>query len=127
MEESLPNFRKAQNEVIFRQHNEHIERLREQHHAIAREDGQPAFMHEDDEPLHFYCECADENCRERVSMRPNLYKKIHKHRDRFVLIPGHEDKRIEHIVEHKPEFYVVEKYVFPPQAAAGLKRTDTKN
>ena len=86
--------RMAENEVIFREHNESIQKAFDEVKRIAAEDGQVPQFEPDDTPLHFYCECSDENCKQRVSLQPSRYNEIHKKRNMFVIICGHEVKGI---------------------------------
>lgn len=118
--------RMVENEVVFRQYNERaldgFNKLKE----IAEEDGQD-YVVEDDAQLLFNCECSDEDCRQRVTLKPSRYNEIHQHRDRFVIVRGHEVKEIEKVIEKEAEFSIVEKFMTPPQSARGLHKTNIKN
>lgn len=126
MTESISERRLAENEVVFRRYNERVlegfNKLRE----IAEEDGLD-YVLDDDAPLQFYCECSDENCRNRVTLKPSRYDEIHQHRNRFVIITGHEVEKIEKIIKKEAEFCIVEKFTLPPESVRGLQVTDANN
>lgn len=109
--------RLAENEVVFRQLNEQIQKGIEEVNQMAAEDGQPEykFQHNpEDLTLHFYCECSDVNCVERVQVSLHEYNEIHKRRDQFVVIPGHDMKNIEKVIQRNQGFVVVQKFIDPP-------------
>jgi hypothetical protein len=87
--------RAARNEEVFRGVNERIEEGAEQHGVEG--------------PLPFHCECARASCLATIDIPPHVYERVVRERYRFVLIPGHEDEVVEHIVERQPAYLVVEK------------------
>jgi hypothetical protein len=87
--------RAARNEEIFRGVNERIEEGAEQHGVEA--------------PLPFHCECGRASCLGTIEIPPPEYERVARERYRFVLIPGDEDAAIEHVVERRHAFVVVEK------------------
>ena len=87
--------RAARNEEVFRGVNERIEAGAEQHRVAAS--------------LPFHCECDDSGCMETIEIPPARYAEIVRERYHFVVLPGHEDPRIERIVETEDDFHVVEK------------------
>ncbi len=110
--------RLIENEATFRRANEHVVQGIAELDALAIEYGQrehsasPKLM---GQQLHFYCECADTKCALRVKLTLGDYQAIHKDRDRFVVIPGHEVPAIEQVVaRHEPEYIVVEKLTTVP-------------
>jgi hypothetical protein len=119
--------RTAKNEVFFRQQNENIERGFEQIRTMAAEDNQESFLHTGDPLIHFYCECADEDCRQRVPVKQSVYNAIHKQRDQFIIVPGHDVPDIEDVIDRQPTYYVVRKHVIPPQTPDGLHDTTVHN
>lgn len=119
--------RQVDNEVVFRQYNERVQRQFDEIKKMAKQEGQEEFVPDEDMPMLFFCECSDENCRKRVLLKPSEYRSIHKKRDRFILIAGHETHEIEHVIQHTPAYSVVEKFVDPPKSAAGLSPTDVDN
>jgi len=117
----------AENEVVFRQYNENMQKSVSDLNDLAAETGQHDLGYASDEPIYFYCECSDENCRRRVRLEPSKYSEIHKHRDRFVIVCGHEVSTIELVIGKSTNFCIVEKFHTPPQRATKLNQTNTKN
>jgi hypothetical protein len=87
--------RAARNEEVFRNVNEGIE-------AGAKE-------HQVSRSLPFHCECGSRGCFETIEIPPARYEAIVQERYHFVVIPGHEEPRIERVVERESDFLVVEK------------------
>lgn len=87
--------RAARNEEIFRDVNERIE------------DG--ARQHDVEAPTPFHCECGAASCFGKIELERGEYERIVEQRYHFVVIPGHEDKRIERVVSRHEHFVVVEK------------------
>jgi hypothetical protein len=57
----------------------------------------------------FVCECADSTCTDRVAATLDEYEQIRADGTTFLLVPGHEDPRVEAVVEREQEHAVVEK------------------
>ena len=90
--------RLARNEVLFRAINERIREL------AAR------FEHLAEEELAFICECADETCVERVSLKTSQYDDVRAIPARFVVVPGHEaTPLVERVIFRSSEFVIVRK------------------
>lgn len=106
--------RLLENEVVFRRANEKVQKFMQQQNA--EQDAQPA-------ALHFYCECSNEDCRERIVMTPARYAKLHDNRRHFIIKPGHGVANIEKIVKIAADYSVVEKHVTPPEKASRLHST----
>ena len=87
--------RAARNEEVFRGVNERIEAGAEQHQVF--------------DSLPFHCECGASSCVETIEIPPTRYADIVRERYHFVVIPGHEEPRIERIVATEADFLVVEK------------------
>jgi hypothetical protein len=87
--------RAARNEEVFRAVNERIEEGAEQHAMSGA--------------LPFHCECGRATCVETIEISPARYSAIVRERYHFVVLPGHEELRIERIVEAEPDLLVVEK------------------
>lgn len=119
--------RMAENEVVFREYNERVLKGFEELTEIAKEDGQEAYVANNDHPLFFYCECSDENCRQRVQLKPSRYATIHKQRDRFIILCGHETRSIEQIISTEADFCIVEKFITPLRKVTKLQKTETNN
>jgi len=93
----------------------------------ATEDGNTLGKHAD-LPLHFYRECSDEKCEQRIVIKPSDYKKLHKNSSQFIILPRHRVASIERIVREEPDYMVVEKYMTPPAPKdAKLRPTDLSN
>ena len=122
---SKPSERRLiENEVVFRQLNEQIQKGIEEVNQIAAEDGQLEYMinHGPGElTLHFYCECSNVDCVDRVEIGLHEYNKIHEDRDLFVVLPGHEVLKVENVVRKEPNYLVVKKHITPPETVAKLK------
>lgn len=126
MDESPSDRRMAENEVIFRQKNEKVQQEFEELGKFAKEDGED-FLVPDDTPLYFYCECSDEKCRERMPIKPSTYRDIHKERDQFVLVNGHENEDIEQVILREKDYCIVKKFIIPPASSDKLNPTDVNN
>jgi hypothetical protein len=61
MSESFSDRRLAENEVIFKDRNKSVQKRFDEVNKIASEEGHEPVALDDDTPLYFYCECADEN------------------------------------------------------------------
>jgi len=92
----MPGDARERNEALFREINERIEDV-------------GTTLAPDDEPMEFLCECDDPNCVEKVSATRAEYEAIRAVATQFVVLPGHEDPGVEHVVQQKERFLVVEK------------------
>lgn len=124
MSDAVSAKRLAENEVVFRQTNERVQQRLRKLQAEAKEEGYPDKLLEDSTSLYFYCECSDENCRERIVMKPGLYGSLHKDRAQFIIIPGHSVSSIENIIKSTPNYEVVKKVIAVPKNAKRLHKTD---
>jgi hypothetical protein len=61
------------------------------------------------EDVAFVCECADADCTEKVAAPLGVYEDVRSEGTQFLLAPGHEDERVEHVVEERPRYSVVRK------------------
>jgi hypothetical protein len=59
--------------------------------------------------LPFHCECGRASCVETIEIQPARYEAIVQERYHFLVMPGHEESRIERIVQTEDNFLVVEK------------------
>ena len=95
----------ARTEALFRAVNERIAE------AAQRFDSDDAA---------FVCECSDEACTERVDASHVEYERARAHSTHFLIRPGHEDTRLERVVERRGnKFAIVEKF---NKAIAGAVR-----
>jgi len=86
----------AKTEALFRAVNERIAE------AAQRFDSDDAA---------FVCECSDEACTERVDVSLVDYERARAHATHFLVRPGHEDTRVERLVEKRGNrFAIVEKF-----------------
>ncbi|MBA3757422.1 hypothetical protein H0X09_00975 [Candidatus Saccharibacteria bacterium] len=114
MSEPSTERRLVENEVIFRQANETVVEGLEELRADAKALGQNDLAEDTDTPLHFFCECSNEDCRKRIVLKPSVYREVHQNSSQFILIPGHNVLEIERILKNNDDYLVVEKYMTPP-------------
>ena len=100
------------NEAVFRQVNERIEGLNEAFGAIT-------------ETMQVICECGDASCIEQITISLPEYEELRQDPRRFALVPGHEDERVERVVERRDGYHVVEKDEGGPARLA--ERTDPRS
>ena len=125
MGQSLSEIRWAENEVVFRKANEAVTKDVASTKTVAAEENQKEFVKDiDDLKLLFYCECADEKCRERINLTPKEYAEQHRNSSQFILRPGHHIPAIERTVFAGDEYIIVEKYKTPPKDAEKLNPTE---
>jgi hypothetical protein len=92
--------RQARNEALHREVNERIARM---------DKSADTSWATDDETFEFLCECGDDGCDVHVRMPLPAYEHVRQQNDRFVVAPGHEDLRIEWVVNRTSEYVVVDK------------------
>ena len=93
---SLWEQRAARNEALFREVNQNIARLEERHGTKVTV---PVYI----------CECASPDCTAQLQVDPETYRRVRQNARHFFVLPGHEDSRLERIVESHREYLVVEK------------------
>ena len=89
-----PEVRIARTESLFRDVNERI--------------AESAQRFESDDAA-FVCECADPDCTERVEAPLGVYEDVRSDGTQFLLVPGHEDERVERVVAERPRYEIVRK------------------
>jgi hypothetical protein len=92
------------NERLFREVNERINRVQEvfgQTHAFE-----------------IVCECGAQSCLERVTLTHDAYKRLRENPRTFAIVPGHEAEDVEDVVERNDAYLVVEKKEGLPAAIA---------
>ena len=57
----------------------------------------------------FVCECGDPRCTRQVEATLAQYERVREDGDAFLLVPGHEDERVEAVVQDGGSHAVVEK------------------
>ncbi len=87
--------RLAENEAMFRTANERMAGWDELHSADAVE--------------HYFCECADEGCRQKVGLRKADYERVRSNSRRFFVALGHEIPDVETVIEKHEGWAVIEK------------------
>jgi hypothetical protein len=89
----------ARNEALMRTVNDRIGAI----------DAKAAWAH----PEHhfdFECECGNlDGCDARVTMSLAEYEQVRAQRDRFAVLPGHQNESIEDVVQRNERFYIVDK------------------
>ena len=83
---SQEQVRIARTESLFRNVNERIAE------SAARFDSDDA---------EFVCECSDQACTDRVEATLDEYERVRADATRFLLRPGHEDTRVERVIERR--------------------------
>ena len=91
----MPSDSLARNEALFRAVNERIE-------AVSQTI--PAY-----EAMEFLCECDRADCRGNVNVTRTEYEAVRAVPTHFIVLPNHQDARIEHIAFANERFLVVEK------------------
>lgn len=92
----MPGDARERNEALFREVNERIEDV-------------GTTLVPDDQPMEFLCECDNRDCVEKVSATRAEYEAIRAVGTHFIVLPGHEDPAVEHVVHQTERFLVVEK------------------
>ena len=90
--------RSAKNEALLREVNDRIQDVGERL-SVVPDDGQ----------LDFRCECGRPDCDAFVSLTVSEYEHVRSDNDRFAVVPGHEDDRIERVVERSERYLIVDK------------------
>ncbi len=127
MDKKLSLRRQVENEVVFRQANERVQKELDGLEKMAEAEGYASLPDTDDISLHFYCECSDENCQERIVMKLTLYNEFHNNRKQFLISPDHETLGVESVVLKDSNYTIVEKFATPPETADKLQHTDIVN
>ncbi|HEX7260135.1 MAG TPA: hypothetical protein VF272_04360 [Candidatus Saccharimonadia bacterium] len=105
----------AENELIFKKHNERIKRGVEKLVAQSKVD---------DLTLNLFCECSNEKCQKMVAVSTSDYDRVHRNNRYFIVLRGHENMQVEKVIEKNSHFSVVEKLITPP-ATTGMQLNPT--
>jgi hypothetical protein len=92
---SESDVRKGENEAFFREVNERLE------DRAAAATTEPMFT--------AVCECAREDCAERIEISFTAYERIRSAPRAFVIVPGHSDPSCERVVSWRADYEIVEK------------------
>jgi len=98
----------ARNEKRLRAVNREIEQISVQELEAGRHS-----------ELEILCECGRDGCYERITLSIGDYEAAHSERDRFIVVPGHENREIERVVERAREYLVVDKFGRAEEIAEG--------
>jgi hypothetical protein len=86
--------RAAQNELVFRAVNEQIVKMTDR-------------FREQLSDIDIVCECADTACVGTIRVNADEFVKIERTEASFLVLPGHEDERIERVVDRRDGYVVV--------------------
>lgn len=100
--------RLARNEAFFRELNERL--------VVGTPNSVPDLV--------VVCECADEDCAQRLTLRQGEYQKIRTDATYFVVTHGHADLGIEEVVDRTDRFEVVRKRGVGGEVAEDLNPRD---
>ena len=89
--------RKGANEAWFREVNERLEQR-----AVDKAEAS--------KPFEIVCECAREECTERIAISIADYEAVRKSPTAFIVLTGHMDPTCERLVSSTDGFEVVEKF-----------------
>jgi hypothetical protein len=101
--------KRAKTEAVFRDVNERIAESAERFASQGAE---------------FVCECADPECTDRIETSLDQYEAVRQDPTTFLLVNGHEDPKIEHVVQRHRRFSVVRK--FEHVVARTVRRLDPR-
>jgi hypothetical protein len=87
--------RAVRNEVLFREVNRQVEEL-------AGRMGRA-------KTIAFVCECCHGTCLEGIEVELDEYRRVRSHPLWFFVKPGHEEEKVERVVERHSGYLVVEK------------------
>jgi hypothetical protein len=108
--EELSERRLVENEMLFRSTNREVQRRVKKDRAKRHGP--------DGTKLHFYCECSRIYCRDRIKMTVDEYEDATENEKQFIILPGHENTRVEKVVRSDDGYSVVEKNIDPVRATA---------
>ena len=90
----------ARNEALLRDVNDQIKALDEGAAGWANAE----------QRFEFQCECGKpDGCGDRLQMSLAEYEGVRSQRDRFAVVPGHQNDEIERVVEQNDRFLIVDK------------------
>ena len=92
--------RQARNEALLRNVNDQIKAL----------DEGAAGWADPEQRFEFQCECGrTDGCGDQLHMSLTEYERVRSQRDRFAVVPGHQNEEIERVVERNERFLIVDK------------------
>lgn len=105
--------RLIENEVLFRSANQKVQK------QVQKD--RPRRQGKDNTKLHFYCECSNLYCRDRIKLTADEYELAATGRKEFIVIPGHENHAVEKVLRETDTFNVVEKFRDPAKVMSDSK------
>lgn len=87
--------------------------MRENEEAFAKANEEiraSAEYHDFEQAVPFLCECSDVTCLESVRLSLSSYREAREPGQAFILLPGHEDPKVERIVARGEGYVLVEKF-----------------
>ncbi len=124
---SVAERRQIENEMIFRRMNEKVGDDLGALDAMHIEDVNPQLIRDEGILLMFKCECSDEECDERISLKLSDYQEIHVNRDTFIVKLKHQVDPIEKVIKNASEYNVVMKNNSTPEPGKDLNETAINN
>jgi hypothetical protein len=106
--------RAAQNQSLFREVNERVKDLNDNFHLS-------------DPVSEWVCECANDDCFDRIEMSTRQYEDVRRHSSRFLVAPSelHVWPEAEDVVERFTNYWIVEKIELAAEIAeATAARSD---
>lgn len=100
----------ARAEALFRDVNERIAEVAERF---------------DSDEAAFVCECSDQACTERIDASLDEYELVRSDGTHFLVRPGHEDTRVERLVERRGDRLAIIKK-FNAAIAKAVRRADPR-
>jgi len=119
--------RQIENEMIFRRLNEKVGKDIDDLDAMHTKDNNLHLLWDDNILLDFRCECSDEKCTKRISVKLSVYKKIHENRNAFIIKDKHQVEAIEKVILTEKEYSVVQKNNSIAEPGDILNITDIRN
>jgi hypothetical protein len=103
--------RLARNEAMFREANERAKSWEERHRLES-------------EVELYFCECANPECREKVSLGKAEYERVRSDPRHFVIVPGHEVPDVETVIELNEGWVIIEK---APEVSDIVEESDPRS
>lgn len=94
--------RAARNQLLFRAVNEQIVQMTERFRAELSD-------------IDIVCECADPSCTGTIRLKVDEFAQIERQQNAFFVQPGHEDVRVEDVVDRNGRYFVVSKRDLAPR------------
>lgn len=117
----------AENEAYFRSANQQIQKDIDKLHALTDDNGEDRYEVDRDMSLHFYCECSDEKCNQRLRISLSDYDIVHQNPKAFVILCDHQVNEYETVISTNEHYCIVEKKHMPPETSGHLNETDLSN